>query len=157
MNLNNQNSKQNLIYWNRKPYLGFGPSACSFFKELRSVNLSDTRDYLLEINKFQKPLYIEYLSQKDIYNETIMTGLSISKGLSLLVIRKNFKSFDPYFQGKVKKHLGLGNLYLEKNSIYVFSIFSTIPPIILSIQFFYLQITSVFFLNFFYLIFFYIK
>ena len=116
---NGKYSKQNLNYWNRKPYLGFGPSACSFFKELRSVNLSDTRDYLLEINKFQKPLYIEYLSQKDIYNETIMTGLSISKGLSLLVIRKNFKSFDPYFQGKVKKHLGLGNLYLEKNSIKV--------------------------------------
>ena len=116
---NGNYSKQNLNYWSRKPYLGFGPSACSFFKESRSVNFSDTNDYLLEINKLQKPLYSEYLSEKDIYNETIMTGLSISKGLSILVIRKKFKSFDRYFQGKVKKHLGLGNLHLEKNFIKV--------------------------------------
>ena len=116
---NGKYSKQNLNYWNRRPYLGLGPSASSFFNETRSVNFSDTSDYLLEINKSQKPLYSEYLSEKDIYNETIMTGLSISKGLSLLVIRKKFKSLDPYFQGKVKKHLELGNLYLEKNFIKV--------------------------------------
>ena len=112
-------SKQNLNYWNRKPYLGFGPSACSFFKESRSVNCSDPSDYLLELNKFQTPLYSEHLSKKDIYNETIMTGLSISKGLSLTEMEKKFKSFDSYFQGKVKKHLELGNLYLEKNFIKV--------------------------------------
>ena len=55
----------------------------------------------------------------DIYNETIITGLSISKGVSLLEIRKKFKSFDSYFQDKVRKHLGLGNLYLENNFIKV--------------------------------------
>ncbi len=116
---NGNHSKQNLNYWNRKPYLGFGPSACSFFKESRIVNCSDPSHYILEINNFQKPLNIEKLSDKDIYNETIMTGLSISKGISLLEIKKKFKSFDSYFQGKVKKHLGLGNLYLEKNFVKV--------------------------------------
>ena len=50
---NGNYSKQNLNYWSRKPYLGFGPSACSFFKESRSVNFSDPSDYLLEINKFK--------------------------------------------------------------------------------------------------------
>ena len=48
-----------------------------------------------------------------------MTGLSISKGLSLSEMGKKFKSFDSYFQGKLKKHLELGNLYLEKNFIKV--------------------------------------
>ncbi len=112
-------SKQNLNYWNRLPYLGFGPSACSFLNESRSINITALSDYLLEINKFQKPLNIEYLSEKDIYNETIMTGLSISKGLSLEEIKKKFKSFNSYFLSKVKKHLCLKNIYLEKNFIKV--------------------------------------
>ena len=99
--------------------MGLGPSACSYFKELRCKNFSDISKYLIEINKSKKPLKSERLSEKDIYNETIMTGLSISKGLSLLEIKKKFKSFDSYFQRKVKKHLGLGNLYLEKNFIKV--------------------------------------
>ena len=116
----NQNySKQNLNYWSRKSYLGIGPSACSNFKESRSVNFSNLSDYLLEVNKSKKPLKTEYLSEKDIYNETIMIGLSISKGLPLLEIRKKFKSFDSYFQDKVKKHLKLGNLSLEKKIIKV--------------------------------------
>ena len=114
---NGNYSKQNLNYWNRKPYLGFGPSSASFYKESRSVNRSAPSDYLLEINKYQKPLNCEHLTEKDIYNETIMTELSTSKGLSLIEIRKKFKVFDSYFQGKVRKHLGLGNLYLENNFI----------------------------------------
>ena len=116
---NGNYSKQNLNYWNRKPYLGIGPSASSFFEESRSVNCNDPSEYLLKINKFQKPLNSEDLSEMDIYNETIITGLSISKGVSLLEIRKKFKSFDSYFQDKVRKHLGLGNLYLENNFIKV--------------------------------------
>lgn len=116
---NGNYSKQNLNYWNRKPYLGFGPSACSFFEESRSINCSEPSDYLLEINEFKKPINSEHLSEKDIYNETIMTGLSVSKGLSLLEIKTNFKSFDSYFQQKLKKNLSLGNLYLENNFIKV--------------------------------------
>ena len=117
---NGNYSKQNLNYWNRIPYIGFGPSACSFFKESRRINICDPSDYLSVINKFQKPLNIEYLSVKDIYNETIMTGLSISKGLSLEEIKKKFKCFDSYFHGKVKKHVRLENIYLEKNFIKVY-------------------------------------
>ncbi|MAR43875.1 MAG: hypothetical protein CMC48_07350 [Flavobacteriaceae bacterium] len=116
---NGNYSKQNLNYWSRKTYLGLGPSACSYFKELRCKNFSDITKYLIEINKSKKPLKIERLSEKDIYNETIMTGLSISKGLSLLEVRKKFKSFYSYFKVKVKKHLGLGNLNLEKKIIKV--------------------------------------
>lgn len=116
---NGNYSKQNLNYWNRRPYLGFGPSACSFFKESRSINCSDPIKYLKQISKSKKPLKSEWLSEKDIYNETIMTGLSISKGISTSEIRKKFKSFDSYFQGKLKKHLRLGNLNLKKNFIKV--------------------------------------
>ena len=116
---NENYSKQNLNYWSRKSYLGIGPSACSYFKESRSVNFSNPSEYLSEINKSKKPLKTEYLSEKDIYNETIMTGLSISKGLSLSEIRRKFKSFDSYFQDKLKKHLKLGNLSLEKKIIKV--------------------------------------
>ena len=74
---------------------------------------------MIQINKSKKPLNSECLSEKDIYNETIMTGFSISKGLSSSEIKKKFKSFDSYFQGKLKKHVGLGNLYLEKKFIKV--------------------------------------
>lgn len=116
---NGNYSKQNLNYWKRRPYLGFGPSACSYFNELRSVNCSDPSEYMIQINKSKKPLKSEWLSEKDVYNETIMTGLSISEGLSSLEIKKKFKSFDSYFQGKLKKHVGLGNLYLEKKFIKV--------------------------------------
>ena len=116
---NGNYSKQNLNYWKRRPYLGFGPSACSYFNELRRVNCSDPSEYMIQINKSKKPLNSECLSEKDVYNETIMTGLSISEGLSSLEIKKKFKSFDSYFQGKLKKHVGLGNLYLEKKFIKV--------------------------------------
>ena len=116
---NGNYSKQNLNYWNRRPYLGFGPSACSYFNESRSVNYSDSSEYIIQINKSKKPLKIEWLSEKDVYNETIMTGFSISEGLSSSEIRKKFKSFDSFFQRKLKKHIGLGNLYLEKKFIKV--------------------------------------
>ena len=116
---NGNYSKQNLNYWNRIPYLGFGPSACSYFNESRSVNCSESSEYMIQINKSKKPLKNERLSEKDVYNETIMTGLSMSEGLFSSEIRKKFKSFDSFFQRKLKKHICLGNLYLEKKFIKV--------------------------------------
>jgi len=80
---NGSYSKHNSNYWNRKKYLGIGPSAHSFKGNIRRWNIANNAIYLNEIkNNSNKYFDQERLSDSDIINEKIMTGLRQSKGIS---------------------------------------------------------------------------
>jgi len=83
-------SKHNSAYWKGAPYLGLGPSAHSFDGQKRSWNVSDIQKYIAGINE-QKPLYeSETLSERDIYNEFLLTRLRMVSGIQLEEMKQLF-------------------------------------------------------------------
>jgi len=83
-------SKHNTSYWQGKPYLGIGPSAHSFFGEIRSWNVNNNSKYIKSIQEGVIPKSSETLTLNDRYNEYVMTGLRTIWGVSLQTIEDNF-------------------------------------------------------------------
>jgi len=83
-------SKHNTSYWQGKPYLGIGPSAHSFNNNQRSWNVANNTKYIKSIQQNELPSTVESLSEKDRFNEYIMTGLRTIWGISLTKIEKDF-------------------------------------------------------------------
>ncbi|MDY7395874.1 radical SAM family heme chaperone HemW [Aureibaculum sp. 2210JD6-5] len=83
-------SKHNTAYWLGKSYLGIGPSAHSFNGVERSWNVSNNVKYIKSIQENKVPKETEVLSDKDRFNENVMTGLRTIWGVSLIKIEKDF-------------------------------------------------------------------
>ncbi|MFQ3597610.1 MAG: radical SAM family heme chaperone HemW [Chloroherpetonaceae bacterium] len=85
-------SRHNVSYWTRVPYLGFGPSAHSFFrqsgKEIRFANQARLQRYLENPHGVED--FREALSDIDRFNETVLLSLRRREGLGLELLRKNF-------------------------------------------------------------------
>ena len=78
----NKECKHNLHYWNLSPYLSFGPSAHSYDLKKRWWNVRSLEKYTNNLEKGKLPIEgNEILSRKDNYNETILNGLRLSKGI----------------------------------------------------------------------------
>lgn len=83
-------SKHNTSYWQSKSYLGIGPSAHSFRGNQRSWNISNNVQYMKAIQQNELPSTREILSDKDRFNEYIMTGIRTIWGVSLDEIEQAF-------------------------------------------------------------------
>lgn len=73
----------NSAYWSGKPYLGIGPSAHSYNGEYRSWNISNNSRYMKSIQEGHLPAESEKLSDRDRYNEYVMTKLRLVEGISI--------------------------------------------------------------------------
>ncbi|MCF0177955.1 MAG: radical SAM family heme chaperone HemW [Bacteroidales bacterium] len=80
-----RHSRHNSAYWNRTPYLGFGPAAHSFDGDrLRKWNIDDLEQWAAALmqNDGNKPFWQqEKLTDNDIYNEELMLSLRTEKGV----------------------------------------------------------------------------
>jgi oxygen-independent coproporphyrinogen-3 oxidase len=103
-------SKHNTSYWQGKSYLGIGPSAHSFNGKERSWNIANNTKYIQAIQESNLPSAVEILSEKDRFNEYVMTGLRTIWGISLEKIQVDFgitfnenllKSIQPYLEKKL--------------------------------------------------------
>lgn len=83
-------SKHNTSYWQKKPYLGIGPSAHSYFKDVRSWNVSNLKMYIQSIHSGAVQCETESLSPTDQLNEYIMTSLRTGWGCNLKYIADTF-------------------------------------------------------------------
>lgn len=85
-------SRHNSSYWDRTAYLGFGPSAHSFFREngsdIRTANARSLRRYLDD--PLGSEAFRETLSDRERFNEIVLLSLRRREGLSLEQLRKNF-------------------------------------------------------------------
>ena len=70
--------------------MGIGPSAHSYNGQARMWNIAHNIKYIRQIAQGILPQEQEILSEKDRYNERIMTGLRIRKGISLEKIQADF-------------------------------------------------------------------
>ena len=82
-------SKHNSSYWNNAAYIGIGPSAHSYNLHSRQWNISDTKQYIDNIENKTVFFEKEELSAEEKYNDFIITRLRTKEGINLDVL-KNF-------------------------------------------------------------------
>ena len=113
--VNNQN------YWKGKPYLGIGPAAHSFDGfQIRRWNVSSNLIYLKSIEQGKLAFEEEQLSQKDRYNEYLMTGLRTLEGISLVYVQKTFgKRYALYLEEQAARHLSEQFFFWDGNHLKV--------------------------------------
>ncbi len=99
-------SKNNTAYWQGKTYLGIGPSAHSFDGKKRGWNVRNNAKYIKSLSTNQLPIEYEILSERDRYNESVMTGLRTMWGVSLKKIRNDFgPTYERYLKKQSHKYV----------------------------------------------------
>lgn len=77
-------SRHNTVYWERKPYKGFGVGACSFDGEVRFQNGAHLHEYIGSWQQGGVPRGgAERLTRQQIINEKIMLGIRRRNGLDV--------------------------------------------------------------------------
>lgn len=115
-------SKHNLKYWKRIPYLGLGVAASSMYDEIRKTNTRDIATYIESINNNNFPIcYKEDLSKGDIAFEMIMLSTRLSDGME-------YKKYNDFTQdnfcdkySKILSDLKNEGLILDSNSHFILS------------------------------------
>lgn len=83
-------SRHNSAYWNHTEYLGFGPSAHSFWGGERWWNIAQVQGYIDRLTRGELPLAgLERLSEEQWREEAILLGLR-SGGIDLVTYRERF-------------------------------------------------------------------
>ena len=103
-------SKHNSSYWCQKPYLGIGPAAHSFYNSKRSFNISNNSEYIKLVGEGKDYFEVEELTEKEFFNEFIMTRLRTSKGVDLRDLEIIFPKFVDAFKEKTSSYLRGGQL-----------------------------------------------
>ncbi|MDQ6756069.1 MAG: radical SAM family heme chaperone HemW [Bacteroidota bacterium] len=83
-------SKHNSSYWQGKAYIGIGPSAHSFFNDVRRWNVNNNALYIQSLKKNIIPYEEEKLSDVQKLNEYIMTSLRTIEGINLNYVESFF-------------------------------------------------------------------
>ncbi len=78
-----QYARHNTAYWQRRPYLGVGPSAHSYNGHSRQYNIANNSRYIADIKQNKLPATVEQLTTADQVNEYLLTGLRTQWGCSL--------------------------------------------------------------------------
>jgi len=77
-------SRHNRMYWDRRPYKGFGLGACSFDGERRLQNEKNLLRYLSHAKSYKEiEIVSEVLSAQEIRLEKVMLGLRRVEGVAL--------------------------------------------------------------------------
>ncbi|SOD79786.1 radical SAM family heme chaperone HemW [Spirosoma fluviale] len=76
-------ARHNTAYWQRRPYLGIGPSAHSYNGPSRQYNLANNARYIAAIKQGELAATLEELTVADQVNEYLLTGLRTQWGCSI--------------------------------------------------------------------------
>lgn len=78
-----RHSRHNTSYWQGEWYLGFGPAAHSYDGKSRSWNVANNPRYIIGMNTGKPDREVEVLSERERYNEYILTRLRTKWGCSM--------------------------------------------------------------------------
>ncbi len=110
----------NTSYWFGEPFLGIGPGAHSFDGYKRKWNIANNARYEQSLNKGVLPLEEESLTEKEKFNETVMTGLRTKWGLDLSAIYSEYGRFyHDYLDQKLRKWEAKGALKTHNGHYYL--------------------------------------
>ncbi len=111
-------SRHNSSYWQRKPYLGLGPSAHSYNTRSRHWSVSHLKQYLEAVEQGHLPLEEEQLDRRDHFNEHVITALRTSEGIDLDEVEKLYgKDYLEYLVKTARSFLDKGQLLKENNHL----------------------------------------
>ncbi len=80
----NQISKHNIGYWTNRPFLGFGPSACSYWQGKRFRNVANLNRYAKALSQNEDPIdFSETLNPLESLKESLCISLRLLSGLPL--------------------------------------------------------------------------
>jgi oxygen-independent coproporphyrinogen-3 oxidase len=109
-------SRHNSAYWQEKSYLGIGPSAHSFNGISRQWNIANNIRYVAGIENGEPEIEQELLTEKDHYNEKIMTALRTRTGIDLSTFEVRFGNGQTQHLLKAaEKYLSTDLLQLHEN------------------------------------------
>ncbi|MFC4652565.1 radical SAM family heme chaperone HemW [Lactococcus nasutitermitis] len=108
-------SQHNLTYWDNAEYYGIGAGASGYLNGIRYKNHGPVHHYLETTNKRVNE---EILTQKEMIEEEMFLGLRKKSGVSVKKFEEKFSvSFDELFDSSVKKLIGHGLLYDDRETI----------------------------------------
>jgi len=111
-------SQHNTSYWKGDQYLGIGPGAHSFNGSSRQWNVSNNQKYMRALGKYEILYNKELLTEKDKYNEYILTGFRTMWGCDMNRVKNFGEKYFQYFEKHISKHITNENVYL-KNGHYI--------------------------------------
>ena len=110
----NNVARHNVSYWANEPYLGLGPAAHSYNGISRQWNQADVKAYIASVRTGYPGAEMEILSQKQQYNEYVMTSLRTVWGCSTAVVLERFgRGLSDHLLGRALRWIDTGHLALE--------------------------------------------
>lgn len=107
-------SVHNSNYWKGTHYLGLGPSAHSFDGTSRQWNVSNNNLYIKQVGEKTEAYFEkEILTEKERFNEYVLTSLRTIWGIDLDYLKTNFNS------DFVKAFLTQVEIYIKQDSVVV--------------------------------------
>lgn len=111
-------ARHNTAYWFGTPYLGLGPSAHSFDGNSRFWNIAHLKKYMDGIAQNMPVFEQESLTQKQRYNEFVMTRLRTLWGIGFADLQKGFGGeLSGHFFDKLKKYNDSGLLEISATHV----------------------------------------
>ncbi|MCB1181631.1 MAG: radical SAM family heme chaperone HemW [Chlamydiia bacterium] len=105
-------SRHNLGYWIGRPFLGFGPSAYSYWEGKRFSNLAHFNRWAKKILSNENPVnFEEELTVENQRKELLSIGLRVLNGISLKAFEQRFGKLDEITHQKLRLFKSEG--YLE--------------------------------------------
>lgn len=111
-------SRHNSSYWSGAYYLGIGPSAHSYNGISRQWNISHNIRYTQSIEEGRIPFEMEVLSPREVFNETVMTGIRTSAGIQIHRIQQLGYEFLAYFMSRIEPLRKGGKVMTTENGAY---------------------------------------
>jgi len=111
-------SQHNSNYWKGIEYLGFGPSAHSYYRGKRNWNIANNLKYINALRDNEKYFEEEIIDQKTAYNEYVLTRLRTIWGIEKNYISTNFSDeINQHFNMELEKYLKSSYLQIINNKI----------------------------------------
>lgn len=111
-------SRHNSSYWQRKKYIGIGPSAHSYDGRCRRWNVANNTLYIQSIKNNIIPFEEEKLTDAERLNEYIMTSLRTIEGLDLNFIEEEFSLTESKrIENEIAKYAHDGKIIFNKEKI----------------------------------------
>ncbi|MCR9011226.1 radical SAM family heme chaperone HemW [Gabonibacter chumensis] len=110
-------SKHNTSYWMQRPYLGLGAAAHSYDGDSRQWNVAHLEKYMDALQENRLYFEREELSDRDKYNECIMTRLRTMWGLDIKRLERRYAVYWNRVKHKLPVWRENGLLEVENNTI----------------------------------------
>ena len=119
---NGRRCRHNLRYWTGGEYLGFGPSAHSYFADTRFAFVRDLDAYLnaIEIpgSRIKLTSSIEEITPRERIGEYVMLHLRLTSGVNLARFAAEFgQDFDEMYGKKLQKYIDRGFALRRADSV----------------------------------------